>query len=110
MTNNRAVLTKINVLLFILMYAFRSFTDAIYVSKGIESNIWINIKYIILAVSCVLCFIQLFGNKKKLIFKKEFENLVIVIVSLFILFALIISSIIKIEVSYRLILTFSKYF
>ena len=32
------------------------------------------------------------------------------IVSLFILFALIISSIIKIEVSYRLILTFSKYF
>ena len=32
------------------------------------------------------------------------------IISLFILFALIISSIVKIEISYRLILTFSKYF
>lgn len=82
MDKYRTFISKVNVILFILMYAFRSFTDAIFVAKGVESNIWVNVKYIILAISCVLCFIQLSKNVKKLIFKKEFKSLAIVIISL----------------------------
>lgn len=82
MDKNKTLISKVNVILFILMYAFRSFTDAIFVARGIESNIWVNVKYIILVISCALCFIQLFKSEKELIFKKEFNSLAIVIIFL----------------------------
>lgn len=72
----------INILLFITIYAFRSFTDAVYVSKDIDSNILINIKYILLMLAIILLIFQLKFNKKERIFKKEAFNMGVVIIGL----------------------------
>ena len=75
-------ITHLNIFLFILMYAFRSFTDALYVSKGIESNFIINVKYIILIIAIIFSVFQLKYKKEKLIFKKEFFNIIFVVLSI----------------------------
>lgn len=72
----------INVLLFITIYAFRSFTDAIYVSKGIDSNLLVNVKYILLILAIVLLIFQMKFNKKERVFKKETLNIGFVIIGL----------------------------
>ena len=73
------IVNFINISLFILMYAFRSFTDAIYVSKGIESNFLINVKYLILGVAILFGIFQLKYKKEKTIYNKELLNVFIVI-------------------------------
>ncbi len=77
--SKRNIVSCINILLFILMYAFRSFTDAIYVSKGIESNFLINVKYLILGVAILFGIFQLKYKKEKTIYNKELVNIIIVI-------------------------------
>lgn len=72
----------INISLFILMYAFRSFTDAIYVSKGIESNFFINIKYLILGIAILFGIFQFKYKKEKTIYNKELFNILIVIITI----------------------------
>lgn len=76
-------LKDINCGLFILMFAFRSITDAIFVSKGIESNIWINLKYLFLIVGIIIGVFQM-KNKKK-IFTKEFFYLTFTVMMLFVI-------------------------
>lgn len=76
------IVNFINISLFILMYAFRSFTDAIYVSKGIESNFLINVKYIILGVAVLFGIFQLKYKKEKTIYNKELFNILIVIATI----------------------------
>lgn len=71
----------INIILFVLIYAFRSFTDAIYVSKGINSNFLINVKYILITIAIIYCVFQFKKGKK--IFKKEFYSVFITILILF---------------------------
>ena len=63
------------------MYAFRSFTDAIYVSKGIESNFLINVKYLILGVAILFGIFQLKYKKEKNIYNKELLNVLTVIIT-----------------------------
>ena len=53
-----SIINLTNIALFILMYAFRSFTDAIYISRGIESNFLINVKYIILGIAIIFGILQ----------------------------------------------------
>ena len=76
------IVNFINISLFILMYAFRSFTDAIYVSKGIESNFLINIKYLILGVAILFGIFQFKYKKEKTIYNKELFNIIIVITTI----------------------------
>ncbi len=76
------IVNLINISLFILMYAFRSFTDAIYVSKGIESNFLINIKYVVLGVAILFGIFQLKYKKEKTIYNKELFNIIIVITTI----------------------------
>lgn len=73
----------INIILFVLIYAFRSFTDAIYVSKGINSNFLINVKYILIAIAIVYCILQFKKEEKK--FKKEFYSILKTVLILFII-------------------------
>lgn len=63
---------------------------------------------LVLGVSSVKLYKSIIKDRRKENIK--LSNFKHSIISLFILFALIISSIVKIEISYRLILTFSKYF
>lgn len=76
------IVSFINISLFILMYAFRSFTDAIYVSKGIESNFLINIKYLILGIAILFGIFQFKYKKEKTIYNKELFNILIVITTI----------------------------
>ena len=76
------IVNFINISLFILMYAFRSFTDAIYVSKGIESNFFINIKYFILGIAILFGIFQFKYKKEKTIYNKELFNILIVIITI----------------------------
>lgn len=76
------IVNFINISLFILMYAFRSFTDAIYVSNGIESNFLINVKYLILGVAILFGIFQLKYKKEKTIYNKELLNVSIVIITI----------------------------
>ena len=73
----------INAILFVLIYAFRSITDAVYVSKGIEGNFLINIKYFLIAIAIILCILQLKKGKK--IFSKEAKCIIITVVVLFVI-------------------------
>ena len=84
-----SITTIISVFLFILIFAIRSFTDAIYVSKGIDSNIWINSKYIVLIIAIIWGVFLLKNKKDKYIFSKEFASVWIVI-TIFILIILIL--------------------
>lgn len=78
-------LKTINIFLFVLMFACRSFTDAIFVSKGITSNIWINLKYFIVIFAILLNGIYLVKNKRKFIFTKELKNVLFVSITLIVI-------------------------
>lgn len=84
-----SITTIISVFLFVLIFAIRSFTDAIYVSKGIDSNIWINSKYIVLIIAIIWGIFLLKNKKDKYVFSKEFASVGIVI-TIFILITLIL--------------------
>lgn len=79
----------INIFLFILIFAIRSFTDAIYVSKGIDSNIWVNSKYIVLIIAIIWGFFLLKYKKDKKIFIKELTNVSVVVI-IFIMITLLL--------------------
>ena len=70
----------INILLLVLVYFFRSITDALYVSKNI-SNISVNFKYILMIISIIFCAIQLRKKEKTYIFNKELISIIIVVIS-----------------------------
>lgn len=72
-----STLNKLNILLFFIIFAFRGFTDAIFVSKGIKTNLWINIKYYVLILAIIFLFFQII-NKKKFIYMKELKSILIV--------------------------------
>lgn len=72
---------SINIIIFVMIFAFRSFTDAIYISNGIENNFLINIKYILLLLGIIYDFLNLKANKK--IMRKEFINICLCILFLF---------------------------
>ena len=93
-------ITHLNIFLFILMYAFRSFTDALYVSKGIESNFIINVKYIILIIAIIFSVFQLKYKKEKLIFKKEFFNII------FVVFSIVVISLVMFLISDKIYMSF----
>lgn len=82
MKDMKKIFIFIDILLFITIYAFRSFTDAIYVSKGIDSNFLINVKYFLLIFAIFFLIFQIKFSKKAKIFQKEFFNIVIAIISL----------------------------
>ncbi len=81
----------LNYLLFLSTFALFSYTDAVYVSKGINSNIWISLKYITMLLGVGFGALQIlfrvkYNNTKRveLTFKKEtFKILVVVVVFLF---------------------------
>ena len=77
-------LTKVHVFLFILIFALRGFTDAIFVSKGVTSNFWINLKYYILLIAIVLLIIQVQKNAAK-VFLKELYIIIFVVTTLVII-------------------------
>ena len=62
----------INEILFIGMFGVRSITDAIFISKGVEKNFWVNFKYIILFLS-IFWFIIQRNKKNKAIAKRELK-------------------------------------
>lgn len=71
-----------NVILFILIYFSRSITDAIFVSRGIESNIWINLKYFFVLAAILFSYPKL---KRKGIFLKETYSIIFTIFMLLII-------------------------
>lgn len=73
----------LNIFLFVMMFALRSFTDAIFISKGVESNIWINLKYIVILLAIFLNIMQFIKNKKMKVFTKEIKNILFVGIALF---------------------------
>ncbi len=77
-----SIINLTNIALFILMYAFRSFTDAIYISRGIESNFLINVKYIILGIAIIFGILQLKYKKEKRIYSKELLNVIVVVATI----------------------------
>lgn len=81
-------LKLINRILFSLVLILRSLTDGLYISKGIESNLLIKLKFVVLIISFIFAALQVYKNKKEKIFKKEMLNgliivFVLLIISLF---------------------------
>ena len=75
-------LYTLNVFLFIAIFASRSITDAIFVSKGIESNFLVDLKYVFLIFSFFISAILMYKKQnKKIIFKKQLYNVLFVTIA-----------------------------
>ena len=83
MATNRKIISVINTLIFTLIFASRSLTDAIYVTRDISSPL-INLKYFFLIFGMLFCALQLI-KKKKLIYVKEIKSVYIIIVLFFVI-------------------------
>lgn len=76
---NMNVFENLNCIIFILIYAFRSVTDALFVANG-ESSFLVNVKYILIMMAIIFCVLQ--KKKSNNYFKKEINTIFLVIIIL----------------------------
>lgn len=81
---------KINVILFVITFALRSYTDAVYEAKGIHGGLIVDFKYVTLLLGIAFCLLQLWNRKKKFgqyqkVFIKETYFVVFAIISIIVL-------------------------
>ena len=103
------IINFINIFLIVFMYALRSITDGIFIARGIENNIWINLKYVVLLIAIIFCFLQLKYHNDKYIYKSEFLKGIIAVVTLLLisLFCMLFSGnffLITLEEIFKLVL------
>jgi len=72
---NQKILNKFNTFILVLIFAIRAITDAIFVSRGIDSNIWINSKFIMIIIGIIISILQLSIKNNKKIFTKELRSI-----------------------------------
>lgn len=70
----------LNCLIFIMIFTFRSITDALFIANGEENSFLVNVKYILIVLAIIFCFLQ--KKKENNILKKELRNIIIVVVTL----------------------------
>lgn len=79
----KATFEKINCLIFIMIFTFRSITDGLFIVNGVEGGLIVNIKYILIIVA--ILFILLNRKIEYKLINKEFMSVCIVCVLLFII-------------------------
>lgn len=84
----RTTIRRINVILFVITFALRSYTDAVYEANGIHGGLVVNLKYVTLIFGIAFCLLQLLNRKKNqveydVVFSKESHYVTMAIVSIF---------------------------
>ena len=60
----RTTIRRINVILFVITFALRSYTDAVYEANGIHGGLVGYLKYVTLIFGIAFCLLQLLNRKK----------------------------------------------
>ncbi len=84
----RTTIRRINVILFVITFALRSYTDAVYESNGIHGGMIVNLKYVTLLLGITFCLLQLWNRKKNqvkydVVFRKESHYVAAAMISIF---------------------------